>query len=243
MTRFGVMTFSTLALLMALPGCEKKVEDGRPETARDYPLPDRPVADLGATEFSTEAARDNRNEASTVMDMAGITPGMTVADIGAGEGYYTVRLAKRVGESGRVVAQDIEKAALQRLGVRVERQRLDNVAIKLGAEDDSKLPDNSFDRIFMVHMYHEITEPYALISRMASALKKGGQVIVVDRDRPTNQHGIPPDLLFCEFEASGYRLTEFVRKPEIQGYLARFEVKAERPLPKDIKPCSLSAKG
>lgn len=243
MFRLGVMPHLAVPLALVLSGCGQEVDDGRPDSARDFPTPDRPVATLGATQFSTEEARDDRNEATTVMNMAGVRPGMTVADIGAGEGYYTVRLAERVGEGGRVVAQDIDEEALQRLGLRVERQRLDNVAIKLGAEDDAKLPSNSFDRVFMVHMYHEISEPYALIWRLAGSLKPGGQVVVVDVDRPTNRHGIPPDLLFCEFESAGYRLTEFVRKPDIQGYLAKFEVKAKRPEPKNIKPCSLSVKG
>ena len=93
------------------------------------------------------------------MNLAKITPGMTVADIGAGEGYYTVRLATRVGEKGRVLAQDIDASAVRRLGSRVERERLDNVSIKLGAPDDPRLPATSFDRIFLVHMYHEVAEP------------------------------------------------------------------------------------
>src|SRR5690606_5980160 len=154
-------------------------------------------------------------------------PGMTVADIGAGEGYYTVRLAEQVGARGRVLAQDINSGALQRLGSRVERERIDNVSIKLGAEDDPHLPPNSFDRVLMVHMYHEITEPYAFLWRLRPALKQGGQVIVVDVDRPTDQHGIPPKLLFCEFDRVGFRLVEFVRKPELAGYYAQFEAEGE----------------
>ncbi len=172
------------------------------------------------------------------MDQAAITEGMTVADIGAGEGYYTVRLAARVGPEGRVLAQDIDDAVLRRLGSRVERDRLDNVSIITGGIDDPNLPENSFDRIFMVHMYHEITEPYAFIWRMRPALREGGQVIVVDVDRPADQHGINPQLLFCEFERVGYRLVEFVREPEIEGFYAQFEITGERPEPQDIEPCA-----
>lgn len=176
------------------------------------------------------------------MDLAAIKAGTTVADIGAGEGYYTVRLAERVGAKGRVLAQDIDPGAIQRLGQRVERERLDNVSIKTGAPDNPKLPANSFDRIFMVHMYHEVTEPYALLWRMRPALKPGGQVIVVDVDRPTDRHGIPPTLLFCEFAAVGFRLVEFVRRPELNGYYAQFEAVGLRPEPGAIKPCN-TAKG
>ncbi len=235
---FRVVTSALAALsaCLSLVACDV-AEDDRPVTARDFPRPYRPVSATGSNAFSTEQIRDDRQEAQVVMDQADIRPGMTVADIGAGEGYYTVRLAARVGEEGRVLAQDIDGDALRRLGNRVERERLDNVSIALGEADDPKLPENSFDRIFMVHMYHEITEPYALLWRMRPALREGGQVIVVDTDRPTDEHGINPQLLFCEFERVGYRLVEFVRKPQIAGYYAQFEVVGDRPDPRDIEPC------
>lgn len=227
-----------IAALLALTACEQPVDDGRPETARDFPQAYRPVSTVGSNEYSTEEARDDRREAETVMDKAAIAPGMTVADIGAGEGYYTVRLAARVGDDGRVLAQDIDGDALRRLGARVEGERLENVSIALGAADDPRLPPASFDRIFMVHMYHEITEPYAFLWRMRPALREGGQVIVVDVDRPVDQHGIAPQLLFCEFERMGFRLVEFDLKPEIAGYYAQFEARGQRPEPQNIEPCS-----
>ncbi len=216
--------------------------NGRPESSVQFPRADRAVSKTAGTEFSTEAARDEAGEATKVMNWASIKPGMTVADIGAGEGYYTVRLAERVGEKGRVLAQDINRGALDRLGERISRERLDNVAIKEGGIDDPRLPANSFDRIFMVHMYHEVTEPYAFIWRLRSALRADGQVIVVDRDRATNQHGIPPKLLFCEFEAVGYRLMEFAERPEVGAYFARFERKGKAPAPSAIKTCRETAK-
>jgi ubiquinone/menaquinone biosynthesis C-methylase UbiE len=219
-----------------LGACRPAVDDDRPETSREFPRAYRPVSDLGSAS-STEEQRDNRNEATTVMDLAGVREGMTVADIGAGEGYYTVRLAERVGARGRVLAQDIDREALDRLGQRVLRERLDNVSVRLGTPDDPKLPENSFDRIFMVHMYHEIQEPYAFLWRMRPALREGGQVIVVDVDRPTDEHGIAPQLLFCEFAAVGFRLVEFVRKPELAGYYAQFEAVGSRPEPHQINPC------
>ncbi|MDP3677322.1 MAG: methyltransferase domain-containing protein [Novosphingobium sp.] len=236
MSRFPIL----IALALALAGC--KADAGkRSETALQFPAAHRPVSQLGANSVSTEEARDDRNEANTVMDLAKIRPGTTVADIGAGDGYYTVRLAERVGAKGKVLAQDIDRGALERLGQRVEREKLDNVFIKPGAPDDPRLPANSFDRVFMVHMYHEVAEPYAFLWRMSGALKKGGQVIVVDRDRPTDQHGIPPLLLQCEFEAAGFRLVEFVRKPEILGYYAQFEKDAgARPSPGAILPCKMN---
>ena len=224
-------------LLLIAGACGRQDNSDRPETAREFPRASRPVSATGDTFFSNEQTRDDRNEATTVMDLAHIAPGMTVADIGAGEGYYTVRLAERVGTHGRVLAQDIDKPALERLGIRVERERLNNVLIKPGAEDDPRLPENSFDRVFLVHMYHEVTEPYAFLWRLRPALREHGQVVVVDVDRPTDRHGIPPKLLFCEMDHVGFRLVEFVRKPELAGYYAQFEAVWERPEPSEIEPC------
>lgn len=233
------MKRAALLMIFALAGCQ--ASEKRADSALQFPAAHRPVSKLGGNSVSTEEARDDRNEANTVMDLAKIRPGTTVADIGAGDGYYTIRLAARVGKDGKVLAQDIDRGALERLGQRVEREKLDNVSIKPGAVDDPRLPNNSFDRVFMVHMYHEVGEPYAFLWRLQPALKKGGQIIVVDRDRPTDQHGIPPLLLQCEFQAVGYRLVEFVRKPEILGYYAQFEKSAgARPTPDAILPCKIT---
>ena len=230
-------------LLLAMTACEEQPRDSaRPETSLAFPQAHRPISDMAGNSLSSEESRDDRHEAATVMELAQIRPGMTLADIGAGDGYYTVRLAAEVGASGRVLAQDIDPAALERLGARIERERLDNVSIKLGAEDDPRLPADSFDRIFLVHMYHEVTEPYAFLWRLRPALRAKGQVIVVDVDRPADQHGINPHLLFCEFGQVGFRLVEFVRKPELAGYYAQFEAGGERPEPGDIKPCRQTGK-
>lgn len=235
MSRTGVL----LALLALIPACNQSADEAlRPQTALEFPLPDRPVTELASTEFSNETARDERGEAQKVMDLADIRDGMTVADIGAGEGYYTVRLAERVGEAGRVTAQDIDRDALERLARRVERERLENIFIKPGAVDDPRLPVDSFDRVFLVHMYHEVGEPYAFLWRLWPALAEGGQVIVVAADRPTNEEGIPPALLFCEFQAVGYNLVEFLEKPDIKGYFARFERGNTRTEPGNIGTCS-----
>ena len=228
-----------LTALASVNGCKMNSPDtSRPEAASNFPKAFRPVSAIAGRDFGAEDQRDNLGEAQAVMDLAGIKPGMRVADIGAGEGYYTVRLASRVGPKGRVLAEDIDPISIQNLGRRVEHERLDNVSIITGAPEDAKLPSASFDRIMMVHMYHEVTEPYALLWYLRPALKPGGQVVVVDVDRPTDQHGIPPRLLFCEFGALGFRLVQFVSKPELNGYYAAFEVAGDRSTPKDIKPCN-----
>ncbi|MEO7248568.1 MAG: class I SAM-dependent methyltransferase, partial [Novosphingobium sp.] len=141
-----------LLAVLALTGCSPQSDQSdRPATSRDFPRADRPVSKTVSTEFSTEAQRDSQGEAKVVMDLAAIGQGTTVADLGAGEGYYTIRLAQRVGKKGRVLAEDIDPGAIQRLGQRVLHERLDNVSIKTGMADDPHLPNGSFDRIFMVH--------------------------------------------------------------------------------------------
>ncbi|MBW6523075.1 class I SAM-dependent methyltransferase [Sphingomonas sp. RHCKR47] len=206
-----------------------------------FPAADRPVANIVSSRWSNEEERDRLNEAGAVMDGARIRPGMTVADIGAGEGYYTIRLASRVGEDGRVLAEDIFPAVRDALGERVARQRLENVSVRLGRPADPRLPANSFDRVLMVHMYHEIAQPYEFLWRMRPSLRPGGLVVVVDANRTTPNHGTPPALLRCEFEAVGYRQVSFDDMPSAGGYLATFEAVGARPEPAAIKPCRIAS--
>lgn len=227
------LLLSMLAAL-ALAGC-KRVE----ETPLSFPSPDRPVAKTVSSRWSTEEARDRMKEAEKVMDRSGVKPGMTVADIGAGEGYYTIRLAARVGEEGRVLAEDIFPDVRDKLAERVNRDRLDNVSVRLGEPADPKLPENSFDRIFMVHMYHEIGQPYEFLWRMRPSLKKGGRVVIVDADRPTEKHGTPVALLSCEFAAVGYKLVEKHPLPGVDAYIAQFEPIGDRPEPEQMRACRL----
>ena len=224
-------------LLAACDGAQPLINRQARAPEPTFPVADRPVASIVSSRWSTEEARDRVREAERVMDGADIRPGMTVADIGAGEGYYTVRLASRVGPEGRVLAEDIVASVRDALAERVARERLDTVSVKLGEPDDPKLPPNSFDRVMMVHMYHEIAEPYAFLWRLRPALKAGGLVVVVDADRPTQNHGTPPALLQCEFAAVGY--TQVTRKdiPGAGAYLATFRADGPRPEPGAIRGC------
>lgn len=235
-----------LAVLCVLAGCEARpngANELKVEEAGPFPAADRPVASIVSTRWSTEEARDRVNEADRVMDRAGIRPGMTVADIGAGEGYYTIRLAQRVGADGRVLAEDIIPATRDALAERVQRERLDNVSVRLGLPQDPRLPENSFDRILMVHMYHEIEEPYEFLWRMRPSLRADGRVIVVDADRPTQNHGTPPALLRCEFAAVGYELVDQQPMASAGGYMATFRAVGPRPEPGAIKACRMPGQG
>lgn len=228
-----------LVMTLALAGCDATHPRPTPTPTdeHDFPAADRRVATIVSSRWSTEEARDRVNEADKVMDMAAIRPGMTVADIGAGEGYYTIRLAARVGKDGRVLAQDIMPQVRDALAQRVARERLDNVSVRLGEPSDPKLPHDSFDRIFMVHMYHEIEEPYEFLWRLRPSLRPGGTVVVVDANRETQNHGTPPDLLKCELAAVGYTLVTMRDMPSAGGYLAMFRAQGPRPEPRAIRTC------
>jgi len=218
-------------LLLAVHGCRDEPDQSL------FPEADRPVAPIVSDSFSTEDARDRVGEADAVTRLAGVRPGMSVADIGAGEGYYTVRLSRLVGRQGRVLAQDIVPETRDRLAQRVQRERLDNVAVRLGRPADPAIPARSFDRIFLIHMYHEVADPYEFIWNLREGLKTDGLVIVVDADRSIRRHGMPPRQLMCEFAAVGLSPVTTRRLPGGDSYFVSFKIVAPRPRPQGIKPC------
>ncbi|KTW02929.1 ubiquinone biosynthesis methyltransferase UbiE [Sphingomonas sanguinis] len=244
----GARAILAATLAIALGGAISACDGSKPliphkdeeeEKIGPFPAADRPVAHVVSARWSNEDERDRLREADQVMDRAEIRPGMTVADIGAGEGYYTVRLAQRVGKNGRVLAEDIVAAWRDQLAERVSRERLDNVSVRLGLPADPKLPPSSFDRVLMVHMYHEIAQPYEFLWRLFPALKPDGLVVVVDANRRTRAHGTPPALLKCEFAAVGFTQVSFQNMPSAGGYLATFRATGPRPEPSAIRPCRM----
>ncbi|HXG98985.1 MAG TPA: methyltransferase domain-containing protein [Sphingomicrobium sp.] len=220
-----------LLAVLALSAC--RAEPAAPR----FPEAQRKVAPIVSDSFSTEDARDRLGEAEEVMRFAGIMPGMSVADIGAGEGYYTIRLSPIVGPRGRVLAQDIIPETRDRLAQRVQRGGLDNVSVQLGRPDDPRLPPASFERIFLVHMYHEVTAPYAFLWHLRAGLKPDGEVIVVDAARPVERHGMPPKQLMCEFGALGMAALRNRRLVGSANYAIAFRARRKRPEPGAIKPC------
>lgn len=220
-----------------------------------FPSPDRPVAQISSGAWSDEDSRDDGGEATRVFRLLGIRPGLTVADIGAGSGYYTVRLAPELGAEGRVIANDVIPDYVSRLKARVSAKGLGNVDFVLGDPGNANLPPRSTDIALMVHMYHEIAEPFSLLWHLHDGLKPGaarpaasdakaaqpagapfrGLVAVIDADRSTARHGTPPELLKCELAAAGFRQIAFHRL-ENSSYLAVFEP-TERPDPAMIRPC------
>jgi len=202
-----------------------------------YPTPDRPVASIISPEYSDEQTRDQRGEASRVLDRLAVRPDQSVADIGAGLGYYTVRLARRLGPGATIYATDVTAAYLERLRKRLAREGIKSVRLAMGGARDPRLPPDSVDIAIVSHVYHEIENPYEFFARLQPSLRMGARVGIIDMDRPTKDHGTPPALLRCELGAVGYRQVDFMSLAPADGYLAVFGAPATSPSPADIKPC------
>jgi SAM-dependent methyltransferase len=187
-----------------------------------FPKPDRPVAGIVSPIWHDERERDDADEPGQLVRLLGIKSGMTVADIGAGSGYYVVRLSPIVGLNGRIIAQDVVPKYLRSLRKRVRDLGLKNVAISLGEPHDPRLPAGSVDIAILVHMYHEIAQPYGLLYNLIPALKPDARVGIVDAFGPTSKHGTPPGLLRCELAAVGYREISLDRLTGSDAYLAIF---------------------
>jgi SAM-dependent methyltransferase len=210
---------------------------GAPATG--FPRPDRPVANIVSPIWHSEEERDAADEPGQLKRLLGLKPGMTIADIGAGSGYLTVRFSPVVGPRGRIFAQDIEPSYLKDLDQRVKALKLENVTVSLGEAHDPRLPPASVDVAILVHMYHEISDPYALLYNLAPTLKRGGQLGIVDTRAATSMHGTPPALLKCELAAVGYREIAVHSLSGSDAYLAIFSPPAPdaRKLPADIVAC------
>ena len=138
-----------------------------------------------------------------------------------------------------MIAQDVVPQYLRGLRDRVHDLRLQNVTVTQGEPHDPRLPAGSLDVAILVHMYHEIAQPYALLYNLVPALKPGARIGIVDAFGPTAGHGTPPDLLRCELAAIGYREISFDRLTGSDAYLAIFAPPpvASRPRPDTMVAC------
>jgi SAM-dependent methyltransferase len=208
------------ARLLAADYAEGLAPPGAPASA--FPAPGRPVAGIVTDIWHDEASRDQAGEAERVMNLVDVKPGMAVADIGAGSGYYTVRLARRLGPTGHVFAEDVVPEYLARLAQRVAKEGLaDRVTVVRGDP-------------------HDVQQPYGLLWNLRPALRAGAKVAIIDARKQTEVHGTPPDLLRCELAAVGYRQTGFYDLQE-GTYLAVFAPPspgAGPASPAAIRPCA-----
>jgi protein-L-isoaspartate O-methyltransferase len=124
--------------------------------------------------------REKEEQSSKLLKMLELKPGQVVADVGAGSGYHTFRMAERVGPAGKVLAVDIQKEMLTIIRKRMKQQKVSNVEPIQGTLTDPKLPANAVDLILLVDVYHEFSHPYEMTEGMVKALRPGGRLVFVE---------------------------------------------------------------
>ena len=160
------------------------------------------------------------------MDILKISDGKTVADIGAGSGWFTVRAAKRVGEKGKVFAVEINREYIDYIKNRAEKEKFTNIQTVLGTEDNPNLPEKAVDAVLILKTYHEIGEPVKVLQNLRKSLKKDALLGVIDKNGTGDDHGINKEIVIEEAKRAGFVLKEefdFV-KPDGMDYFLVFRL-------------------
>jgi predicted methyltransferase len=182
-----------------------------------HPLTGRQIAGIATdANWLDRAARVQEEQPDKALELIGITPGMVVADVGAGTGYMTIRLARRVGPTGKVYANDLQRPMLQIILDKARSERLSNVEVVQGTEDDAHLPENAIDLALLVDVYHEFRHPQEMLRSIRRSLKPGGQLVLVEYRK--EDPGIPIALTHrmslaearTEVEAEGFAFDRLV---------------------------------
>jgi ubiquinone/menaquinone biosynthesis C-methylase UbiE len=187
------------------------------------------VRPISAQDAGTEFEQQNR--VADLVRLLAAQPGAMVAEVGAGDGAFTIPLARAVAPNGRAVAVDVNEAALTRLRDRAARENAGNVDIVLGAVDDPRLPAGQFDGILIHNAYHEMTAHEAMLRHIRDALKPGGRFVIVEpmhdssrglpRDKQVANHDIEPGIVEDELRAVGFEVFErddgFIRFTAVPG--------------------------
>jgi ubiquinone/menaquinone biosynthesis C-methylase UbiE len=153
------------------------------EAQRRHPVSGRvfaPVMGVGGAGWLERPEREDEEAPSKALDALELKPGMVVADIGAGSGYYASRIAKRVGPGGRVYATDVQPGMIEIIDRRIKMEGLSNITTVLGAMDDPKLAPQSIDLALMVDVYHELQQPQIFLQRLKETFKPGGRLVLLE---------------------------------------------------------------
>ncbi len=191
---------------------------------------DRPVSEpyTGDLSIFEDPKRAERLQIERVMDLLQLKEGTSVADIGAGSGWFTVRAARRVGSAGAVYAVEINQDYLKHIAARAAQEKLPNIRPVLGREDDPLLPPASVDAVLLLKTYHEIAQPVRLLRNLRPALRKGALVGIIDRNGKGDDHGLDVGVVLKEFERAGYERVaqyDFV-KPDKMDYFLIFRARS-----------------
>jgi predicted methyltransferase len=184
----------------------------------------RPTSEpyTGPLSIFEDPKRDEKLQVNRVMDVLGIKEGTSVADIGAGSGWFTVRAARRVGANATVYAVDINRDYLKYIEDRAAREKLPNIKTILGNEDDPLLPKGSVDAILLLKTYHEVAQPIRLLKQTREAMRSGALLGIIDRNGKGDDHGIDKDVVIKEAERAGFVLVnqyDFVKPDNVDYFL------------------------
>ena len=152
--------------------------------------------------------RDQKLHIDQVMNILGLEPGKTVADIGAGSGWFTVRAARRVTSTGKVYAVDINQQAIDYIRNRVRKEQLSNVVTILNKPSNPGLPPDSIDAVLFLKAYHEIADPVTFLRNLRGSLRPGARVGIIERDGNGEDHGVNKKVILRETDEAGYRMLE-----------------------------------
>ena len=208
----AVARTSALSLLLALAWTSAFSQGRHPVSGRQI----APVMGYEGADWLERPEREQEEQPTKAIAALDIQPGQVVADVGAGSGYYTVRLAKRVGEGGRVYATDIQPEMLRLLGDRVARERLTNVELVHATPDDPKLPEQGLDLVLMVDVYHELARPQAVLQKLRTSLKPEGRLVLIEFRKESawvpirEEHKMSVKEARLELEAEGYRFERVI---------------------------------
>jgi cyclopropane fatty-acyl-phospholipid synthase-like methyltransferase len=217
---FILRSLLLLALCAVAVGAHDPVLAQNPKRATSTPY----KGDLSIFE---SPGREQRLHIDRVMDILGIATGKSVADIGAGSGWFTVRAAERVGHSGTVYAVDINPEAIQYIDQRTKKESLANVKTILSTPDDPKLAKGTVDAVLLLKTYHEVADPVALLEHLRPALRPGARLGIIDKNGEAANHGVGQKIVVEEAARAGYRLVDtynFV-KDDGMDYFLVFTVK------------------
>jgi SAM-dependent methyltransferase len=202
----------------------------------EHPLSGRriaPVMGVGGADWLDRSERESEENPEGALDAIGIKPGMVVADVGAGTGYMTLKLAKRVGPSGKVYAEDVQPEMLRRLRENAAEAKLTNIQTVLGGEADPKLPAETLDLILLVDVYHEFSQPQRMLRRMRESLKPDGRLVLLEYRKEDPSIPIRPDHKMSvqevkiEVEAEGFHLDKVLETLPRQHILILTKTKAK----------------
>lgn len=192
-----------------------------PAFQSEHPLSGRriaPVMGVSGADWLERNEREVEENPEAALDAIGIKPGLVVADVGAGTGYMSLRMAARVGPGGRVYATDVQPEMLRRLRHNAVKNGFSNIETVLGTEADPKLPAGQLDLILLVDVYHELSQPQKMLRKMREALKPDGRLVLLEyrKEDPTipirTEHKMSVQEVKIEVEAEGFELRQVIEK-------------------------------